>query len=134
MIAQAPAASAGFTGAVLYGVSCTGRAQCTATGLVSTRSGKNARTLAERWNGTKWAVQATPTPLSGGLLGGTLSAGVSCTSSHACVAAGYSYSKKRGQAARRGVERPHVDGPAAEQAARRSSSRAESRAPGPRTA
>jgi hypothetical protein len=93
MIAQAPAASAGFTGAVLYGVSCTGRAQCTATGLVTTRSGKNARTLAERWTGTKWVVQATPTPLSGGLLGGVLSAGVSCTSSHACVTAGYSYGK-----------------------------------------
>jgi hypothetical protein len=34
-------------------------------------------------------------PLSGGLLGGTLAAGVSCTSSHACVAAGYSYSKSK---------------------------------------
>jgi hypothetical protein len=49
------------------------------TVLVSTRSGKNTRTLAERWNGTKWVVQATPTPLSSGLLGGTLAAGVSCT-------------------------------------------------------
>lgn len=94
MIAQASAAAAGFSGAELIGVSCTGRAQCTATGLVTTRSGTNARTLAERWNGTKWVVQATPTPLSGGLLGGVLSAGVSCTSSHACVAAGYSYNKK----------------------------------------
>lgn len=89
------AAPTGFTGALLYGVSCTGKAQCTATGLVTTRSGKNSRTLAERWNGTTWAVQSTPTPLSGGLLGGTLAAGVSCTSSHACVAAGYSYSKTR---------------------------------------
>ena len=94
MITQASAAAAEFTGAELIGVSCTGRAQCTATGLVSTRSGKNVRTLAERWNGTTWVVQATPTPLTGGELGGTLSAGVSCTSSHACVAAGYSYSKK----------------------------------------
>jgi hypothetical protein len=93
MITQAQAAATGFTGAALYGVSCTGRAQCTATGLVTTRTGKNARTLAERWNGTKWAVQATPTPLSGSALGGTLEAGVSCTSSHACVAAGYSYTK-----------------------------------------
>ena len=94
MAAETEAASIGFSGAELSGVSCTGRAQCTATGLVGTRSGKNARTLAERWNGTKWVVQATPTPLSSGLLGGTLSAGVSCTSSHACVATGYSYSKK----------------------------------------
>lgn len=89
------AAPTEFTGALLYGVSCTGKAQCTAAGLVTTRSGKNSRTLAERWNGTKWAVQSTPTPLSGGLLGGTLAAGVSCTSSHACVAAGYSYSKSK---------------------------------------
>jgi hypothetical protein len=89
----AEAAPTEFTGALLYGVSCTGKAQCTATGLVTTRSGKNTRTLAERWNGTKWAVQSTPTPLTGGLQGGALAAGVSCTSGHACVAAGYSYSK-----------------------------------------
>lgn len=93
MVAGTTAAAAQFAGAELDGVSCTGRAQCTATGLVTTRSGKNVRTLAERWNGTKWVVQATPTPLTNGLLGGTLSAGVSCTSSHACVAIGYSYSK-----------------------------------------
>jgi hypothetical protein len=95
MIAQAPAAAAGFTGAVLYGVSCTGKAQCTATGLVTTKSGANYRALAERWNGTKWAVQATPTPLSGGRLGGTLAAGVDCTSAEACMAAGYSYTKTK---------------------------------------
>jgi len=94
MVAGTEAAAAGFSGAELAGVSCTGRAQCTATGLVTTRSGKNARTLAERWNGTKWVVQATPTPLTNGWLGGTLTAGVSCTSSHACMSAGYSYSKK----------------------------------------
>ena len=40
-------------------------------------------------------VQSTPTPLTGGQLGGTLAAGVSCTSSHACVAAGYSYTKSK---------------------------------------
>lgn len=91
MIAQATAAAS--TGAELFGVSCTGKAECTATGLVTTRSGANARTLAERWNGTKWVVQSTPTPLSNGRLGGLLSGGVSCTSSHACVADGYSYTK-----------------------------------------
>ena len=89
----AAAAPTEFTGALLYGVSCTSKAECTAAGLVTTRSGKNSRTLAERWNGTKWAVQGTPTPLTGGLQGGALAAGVSCTSSHACVAAGYSYGK-----------------------------------------
>lgn len=94
MVAGTEAAAAAFSGAELDGVSCTGRAQCTATGLVTTRSGKNSRTLAERWNGTKWVVQATPTPLTNGQQGATLTGGVSCTSSHACVAAGYSYSKK----------------------------------------
>ena len=83
----------GFSGAELVGVSCTGRSQCTATGLASTRSGKNVKTLAERWNGTTWAVQSTPTPTSPTLQGGTLTGGVSCTSSTACVADGFSYSK-----------------------------------------
>jgi hypothetical protein len=46
-----------FTGALLYGVSCTGKAQCTA---VTTRSGKNSRTLAEQWNGSTWTQQTAP--------------------------------------------------------------------------
>ena len=93
--ARAAAASSSiFSGAALYGVSCTGRKQCTATGSASTRSGKNYKPLAERWNGTTWARQTTPIPSSGGLLGGTLTAGVSCTSSSACMAAGYSYGTK----------------------------------------
>ena len=93
--ARAAAASSNvFSGAALYGVSCTGRKQCTATGSASTRTGKNYKPLAERWNGTTWAKQTTPIPNSGGLLGGTLTAGVSCTSSSACMAAGYSYSAK----------------------------------------
>ena len=83
-----------FSGAALEGVSCTGRKQCTATGLASTRTGKNYKPLAERWNGTTWAKQTTPIPNSGGFLGGTLIAGVSCTSSSACMAAGYAYSAK----------------------------------------
>lgn len=80
--------------AVLYGASCTSRTACTAVGVITTSNGKYARTLAERWNGSKWAVQSTPTPLSGGLVGGLLG-GVACTSPTACVAAGYSYSKAR---------------------------------------
>jgi hypothetical protein len=89
----ATAESPGFSGAELVGVSCTSRSGCTATGMASTRSGKNMKTLAERWNGTTWAVQPTPTPTSRTLLGGTLSGGVSCTSSTACLADGFSYSK-----------------------------------------
>ena len=97
MIPQAGLASAaafpGFSGAFLTGVSCTGRSQCTATGVATTRTGKNLKPLAERWNGTSWAVQSTPTTNTGGWLGGTLDGGVSCTSSTACMAAGYSYTK-----------------------------------------
>jgi hypothetical protein len=92
---MAAAANAfGLNGAVFYGVSCTGRAQCTATGMASTRSGKNVKTLADRWNGTTWALQSTPTPTSRAVQGGTLNAGVSCTSSSACMSAGFSYGKK----------------------------------------
>jgi hypothetical protein len=86
-----------FSGAILSGVSCTSRSQCTATGVAATRSGKNLKPLAERWNGTTWAAQSAPTTNTGGQLGATLDGGVSCTSSTACVAAGYSYSKKTGR-------------------------------------
>ena len=88
------AASFGFSGAELVGVSCISRSQCTATGMASTRSGKNVKPLAERWNGTTWTVQTTPSPASRTVLGGALAGGVSCTSSTACVADGFSYSKK----------------------------------------
>lgn len=84
----------GFSGALLTGVSCISRSQCTATGMATTRSGKNAKTLAERWNGSTWAAQSTPTPTSRTVLGGALDGGVSCTSAAACVADGLSYSKK----------------------------------------
>ena len=97
MAAQARRAAAaafpGFSGAYLDGVSCTGRAQCTATGVATTRTGKNLKPLAERWNGTSWTVQSTLNTNTGGWLGGTLDGGVSCTSSTACMAAGYSYTK-----------------------------------------
>jgi len=90
----AAASSSGFSGATLAGVSCTGRKQCTATGTASTRNGTNYKPLAERWNGTTWAKQATPTTNSGGYLGAALTAGVACTSSSACMAAGFSYTAK----------------------------------------
>jgi hypothetical protein len=39
-------------------------------------------TLAERWNGASWKIQATPSPSGGNLLA------VSCTSATACTAVG----------------------------------------------
>jgi hypothetical protein len=64
-------------------VSCTSSTACTAVGYGSIS--KRLAPLAERWNGTEWAIQTTPTPE------GTREAtfdGVSCTSSTACTAVG----------------------------------------------
>ena len=68
----------------LPGVSCTSASACTAVGAAGADSGPQV-TLAERWNGTSWAVQHTPNPT--GVRGSSLSA-VSCTSVTACVAVG----------------------------------------------
>ena len=40
--------------------------------------------MAERWNGTAWAMQSIPNPNGSGQLNG-----VSCTSASACTAVGY---------------------------------------------
>jgi hypothetical protein len=45
----------------LEGVACTSSTTCTAVGYDRPTSA-TIRTLAERWNGTKWAVQNTPNP------------------------------------------------------------------------
>jgi hypothetical protein len=71
---------------VLYGVSCTSASACTAAGDYQKGGTETLVTLAERWNGTAWAIQKTPSP------GGTevsLLYGVSCASASACTAAGY---------------------------------------------
>src|SRR5215472_13462533 len=67
----------------LIGVSCTSASACTAVGISDPLSA-SATTLAERWNGTRWTIQATPNPRQGG--GGL--GGVSCTSASACTAVG----------------------------------------------
>ena len=108
----AAANSLGFSGAVLTAVSCTGRSQCTATGMASTRSGKNVKTLAERWNGTTWAVQSTPTPTSRTVLGGTLEGGVSCTSVHRLRGRRLLLQQELHAPAGRRLERPHLEHPA----------------------
>jgi hypothetical protein len=54
---------------------------------VGSSNNPNTRfTLAEGWNGSTWAVQATPNP--SGSATSNLN-GVSCTSASACIAAGY---------------------------------------------
>src|SRR5215467_6126536 len=69
----------------LNGVTCTGAASCVAVGDYVNGSGADV-TLAERWNGSTWAVQHTPNP-SGAQSFSVLS-GVSCTARHACEASG----------------------------------------------
>jgi hypothetical protein len=77
---------AGASGTVLNGVSCPAAGACEAVGLQESSSSSGP--LAEVWNGTKWAAQATPLPTSAD--SGSLGA-VSCTSAAACTAAGYDY-------------------------------------------
>ena len=57
---------------------------CTAVGTYIDKAG-DLVTLAERWDGTSWAVQTTPNPP--GATGISLS-GVSCASARACTAVG----------------------------------------------
>jgi len=70
----------------LSGVSCTSARACSAVGNYV--NGGPLLTLAERWNGTRWGIQATPNPPRRN----AALAGVSCTSADACTATGYSIS------------------------------------------
>ncbi len=80
-IQDAPRSGPGIDG-FLNGVSCTSPAECIAVGDNSPVTG--SVTLAERQNGTNWAI--TPTPRrAGGPFG---LAGVSCTSPSSCTAVG----------------------------------------------
>jgi hypothetical protein len=73
---QAMPSPSGALNANFSGVSCTSVTSCTAVGDVET-SGGVEQPLAERWNGSTWAIQATPVP-SGAEESGL--DGVSCTS------------------------------------------------------
>lgn len=75
------------THSYLEAVSCTSSTECTATGWYEKSSGKRY-TLAERWNGTEWKIQATLSPGEGEP---TVLTGVSCTSSTSCEASGFYY-------------------------------------------
>ncbi|MGD1058155.1 MAG: hypothetical protein ABR992_12175 [Solirubrobacteraceae bacterium] len=71
----------------MSGVSCSSAEACTAVGWYSppAKKGQAIDTLAERWNGTAWAVQTTPSDESAEQ--SELKA-VSCPSEKACVAVG----------------------------------------------
>ena len=78
---------AGSTGDTLIGVSCWTAGGCIAVGQDKNSSGNDV-TLAEKWNGSTWAVTATPNPA--GATSSVLN-DVACTSATNCVAVGASY-------------------------------------------
>ena len=69
---------------VLNGVSCPSTSECTAVG--NYYIGMSPVMVAQRWNGTKWSTQRTPTPTGAS---STALDGVSCVSASACTAVGY---------------------------------------------
>src|SRR4029077_2269234 len=71
------------------GVSCPSGSTCTAVGQFVVNSGVQ-RTLAERWNGTRWRIQPTPNPK--GSPSSRLFA-EACPAADACTAVGVSNSK-----------------------------------------
>jgi hypothetical protein len=75
----------GAAHSALHAVSCTSRRACTAVGRYETAAGR-VFTVAERWNGARWAIQAAPRPA------GVTAAqflGVSCATARTCTAVGY---------------------------------------------
>jgi hypothetical protein len=76
---------AGAKVSFLSGVSCTSSVACTAVGHTVEGSGL-ATTLAERWDGSRWALQPTPTPLTTPSVQLT---GVSCPAPTSCMAVGF---------------------------------------------
>jgi RHS repeat-associated protein len=81
--AQTVVTPSGGTNAVLNSVSCTSTSACTAVGYYTDSTGRIV-TLAERWNGSTWAIQTTANPASGS----TELLGVSCASLTSCTAVG----------------------------------------------
>lgn len=79
-IEKAPARR-GFTESELGGVSCTSATSCIAVG--GSFKPSTFVTLAERWNGSTWTVQATPNAANGGKLNA-----IACRSRDDCLAVG----------------------------------------------
>lgn len=81
-ILPTPSPSGTYNGG-LGSVSCSSPQACIAVGSFAVPGGTEA--LAERWNGTRWAIEPTPHPAASTELGA-----VSCTSATTCIAAGSS--------------------------------------------
>ncbi len=73
----------------LMSVSCSSATACTAVGVSQQRTSGLTTVLVERWDGSTWAIQRTPTPPGIGparFVGGV---SVSCATDSMCVIAGY---------------------------------------------
>jgi hypothetical protein len=90
---QSAPVPAGAQFSELNGVSCTAASSCIAVGDYVNGSGLDV-TLAERWDGTRWRIQATPSPAGSAA---AVLFGVSCTSGSSCMAAGTAFNSS-GQA------------------------------------
>jgi hypothetical protein len=84
-IQPTPNPAGATNGSFLNGVSCTAATACTAVGYYVNSSGFRL-TLAERWNGSSWAIQPTPNPT--GAVYSVLN-DVSCSAATACTAVGF---------------------------------------------
>ncbi len=73
----------------LSDVSCTSASACTAVGFSVYSATGALATLVERWNGSSWTVQTSPSP---GNRSDVQLNGVSCTSASACTAVGFASS------------------------------------------
>jgi hypothetical protein len=71
----------GATSSYVSGVSCASATECIAVGSYVNSAGTTV-TLAERWDGSTWTIQTTPTPNGGNLVA------VSCSSATVCTAVG----------------------------------------------
>ena len=78
---QSPPVPSGAIASDLSDVSCTSASACTAVGSDES-SGSVFSTFAERWNGTSWTVENTPSPTVSNLNG------VACISPADCIAVG----------------------------------------------
>jgi hypothetical protein len=71
----------------LASVACPSRRDCIAVGSSAATLSSPTLTLAERWDGRRWQMQAIPTPKG---TSDTLF-GISCPSTHACMTVGSAY-------------------------------------------
>ena len=82
----------GSMGAGLNGISCPAANACEAVGFYADPSG-NLATLAESWDGTQWATQASPNPTSPS----SATTAVSCPAATTCMAVGNYYNGSASQ-------------------------------------